>query len=118
MRRFLSLGVAIGCVLGHAALHSDLRAQSMRDPMQPPGGGPGAPRAAAPSHSGLQVVITSPTRNLAVIDNHVVPLGGSIRNGTLGSVSDSVAVVRKNGDREVLLMHPNVDKTPARRERP
>lgn len=87
--------------------------------MQPPGSATGAqPRGATPSHGGLQVVITSPSRNLAVIDGHVVPLGASVRNGTLGSVSDSLAVLRKNGDREVLLMHPNVDKKPARRERP
>lgn len=85
--------------------------------MQPPGSATAASRGPAPSHGGLQVVITSPSRNLAVIDGHVVPLGGAVRNGTLGSISDSLAVLRKDGDREVLLMHPNIDKKPARRER-
>ena len=119
MRRRLSLVVAIACVCAQGALRSDLRAQSMSDPMQPPASGTSAqPRGAAPSHGGLQVVITSPSRNLAVIDGHVVPLGGPVRNGTLGSISDSLAVLRKNGDREVLLMHPNIDTKPARRERP
>jgi hypothetical protein len=40
----------------------------------------------------------------------VVPLGAAVRDGTLAGVSDSVAVVKKNGERDVLLMHPNIDK--------
>jgi hypothetical protein len=64
------------------------------------------------------VVITSPQRSLAVIDGVVVPLGATARSGRLASVSDSVAVLDRNGERNVLLMHPDIDKKPARRERP
>ena len=67
----------------------------------------------------MQAVITSPSRSLALIDGVVVPLGASVKDATLSSVSDSLVVVlRKNGERDVLLMHPEIDKRPARRERP
>ena len=77
---------------------------------------PGAPAAgAAGSGTGLQGVITSPTRKLAVIDGAVVPLGAPVRDARLAGVSDSLAVLDKEGERGVLLMHPNIDKKPARR---
>jgi len=88
--------------------------------MEAPGcaeGGGDAPSAAARG-GGLQAVITSPGRNLALIDGVVVPLGASVKGATLSSVSDSVVILRKNGERDVLLMHPDIDKKPARRERP
>lgn len=44
-----------------------------------------------------------------------MPLGGAVRNGTLAGVSDSLAVLKKNGDRDVLLMHPNIATKPATR---
>jgi hypothetical protein len=91
----------------------------MSDPMQPPGASAdvGAAPAGAARHSGLQVVITSPRRSLALIDGQVVPLGSTVRGATLASVSDSVVILRKNGERDVLLMHPEIDKKPAKRER-
>jgi hypothetical protein len=81
----------------------------MSDPMRPPGAGATASAAPSPT-GGLQAVITSPQRKLAVIDGSVVPLGANVRDGTLTGLSDSVAVVKKNGDRDVLLMHPRIDK--------
>jgi hypothetical protein len=47
-----------------------------------------------------------------------VPLGAAVRGSTLAGVNDSLAVLQKNGARDVLLMHPDIDKKPARRERP
>src|SRR5688500_9027450 len=100
------------CVLAQ----NGARAQAMSDPMRPPeASGALAPGSAAPSSSGLQAVITSPGRKLAVIDGSVVPLGASVRGSTLDNVSESVAVLKKNGERNVLLMHPQIDKKPARR---
>lgn len=82
--------------------------------MRPPGApGAGAAQGAARG-SGLQAVITSPGRKLAVIDGAVVPLGAPVRDGTLSGLSHSAAVLKKNGERDVLLMHPDVDKRPAR----
>ena len=93
-------------------------AQALRDPMRPADAPATRSVAEAPAGPGVQLVITSPTRQLAVIDGNVVPVGGSARNGKLASVSDSVVVVNKNGERDVLLLHPNIDKKPAKRERP
>jgi len=89
----------------------------MNDPMRPPDARP-AGQASAPTVSGLQAVITSPQRKLAVIDGTVVTLGSKVRNATLDGVSDSLAVLRKDGAHDVLLMHPDIDKRPSRRERP
>ena len=91
----------------------------MVDPMRPAAAGGGeAAAAAAPSAARLQAVITSPQRRLALIDGSIVPLGAAVRDATLSGVSDSVAVLKKNGERDVLLMHPGIDKKPSRREQP
>jgi len=82
--------------------------------MRPPGAPAAGAAQGASRASGLQVVITSPARKLAVIDGAVVPLGAAVRDGTLSGISDSAAVLKKDGERDVLLMHPNVDKRPAR----
>ena len=115
MRQLVALSLALGslCALAQA----DARAQGMTDPMQPPGVS-GVSSSAPAARSGLQAVITSPGRSLALIDGVIVPLGAPAKGGTLASVSDSVVVLRKNGERNVLLMHPDIDKKPARRERP
>ena len=111
MGRVIALSVA--AVVSCAIAQSDARAQSLNDPMRPPtASGAGS---ALPSGSGLQAVITSPARKLAVIDGGVVPLGAPVRGGTLENVSDSLAVLKKDGERDVLLMHPQIDKKPARR---
>ena len=113
MRKVIGLLAAIA--LFGAFAQSESRAQGLQDPMRPPGVGPASAggRTAVPA-SGLQAVITSPGRKLAVIDGAVVPLGASVRDGTLTGVSDSVAVLNKKGERDVLLMHPNIDKRPSR----
>jgi hypothetical protein len=113
------LAVLLCFVVSCALAQTDARAQPMSDPMQPPGarGAAGDARPGA-TRGGLQGVITSPTRNLAVIDGVVVNVGAPARDGTLSSVTDSIAVLRKNGERDVLLMHPGIDKRPSRRERP
>ena len=110
----VALGVGCLCALAHAGA----RAQPMNDPMRPPDA-PGAESAQARAAAGfgLQAVITSPRRKLAVIDGAVVPVGASVRGARLAAVSDSLAVLRKDGERDVLLMHPEIEKKPARRER-
>src|SRR5215207_4896844 len=90
----LSVGIAFLCAFAQSAP----RAQGLQDPMRPPGVAPAgaAGRGAVPA-SGLQAVITSPGRKLAVIDGTVVPLGATARDGTLAGISDSAAVLNKNG---------------------
>jgi hypothetical protein len=60
--------------------------------------------------SGLQGVITSPSRKLALINGVVVPVGGVVRDGTLVEVTGSAALLKKNGENEVLQMYPRIDK--------
>src|SRR4030095_11181916 len=107
---------AIVCALAQGEAFGQARGDQMRDPMRPPDASSGA--SAQARTTGLQAVITSPTRKLAVIDGAVVPLGAPVRDAKLSGVSDSLAVIDKNGERDVLLMHPNIDKKPARRSEP
>ena len=95
--------------MGCALAQGGARAQALSDPMRPPDAA-GAPARGQASGSGLQAVITSPARKLAVIDGAVVPLGAPVRGATLDGVSDSLAVLKKDGERDVLLMHPQIDK--------
>jgi hypothetical protein len=106
--RSVTLGLVFFCAFAQAPA----RAQPMNDPMRPPGAASSGAQSSGSSStaSGLQAVITSPQRKLAVIDGAVVPLGSRARDGTLTGLSDSVAVVKKNGDHDVLLMHPGIDK--------
>lgn len=99
------------------ALSLGAGAQGLDDPMRPSGASSAVEGHSAASRApgSLQGVLTSPTRKLALIDGQVVPLGGAVRDGTLSGMSDGSAVVKKNGGRDVLLMHPNIDKRPARR---
>ena len=116
MRQIICLSVvaALACALAQ----TDARAQAMHDPMRPADVTAGAAGgAAARSAPALQAVITSPARKLAIIDGAVVPLGSAVRGSTLSGVSDSVAVLQKDGSRDVLLMHPDIEKRPSRRER-
>ena len=73
---------------------------------------------AAPAESGVHVILTSPQRKLAVIDGKVVRLGGDVREGTLVGLSDAGAVLKKDGGSDVLLLHPGIDKRPAKEAAP
>lgn len=87
----------------------------MTDPMRPPGAGESGatPPASKPSSSaGVKIILTSSGRKLALIDGKVVLMGGEARDGTLVGLSDSTAVLSRDGRRNVLLMHPDVKKNP------
>ena len=86
--------------------------------MRPSGSASASASSSTSPRSGLQAVITSPGRKLAVIDGAIVPLGATVGRSTLHGVSDSLAVLEKNGSRDVLLMHPNIEKKPSRKDRP
>jgi MSHA biogenesis protein MshK len=102
--------------LSLAMLFGSACAQPMNDPMRPPSAtGQEAAGASGPAAAGLQAVIISPERKVAIIDGEVVPLGAQTRHGTLSGLSDSSAVVNKKSERDVLLMHPHIEKRPARR---
>ena len=98
-----------------AAAQAQAPGRILIDPMRPAGMAETAPSgrdASGASGAGVQVILTSPGRKLALIDGKVVPLGGDARGGTLVGLSDSGAVLHKEGSRDVLLMHPAIDKKP------
>ena len=111
------IGFSVLVVLPCALAQGFACAQSMQDPMRP-SDAPSGSAAAVSSAPALQAVITSPGRKLAVIDGNIVPLGAAVRGATLANVNDSLAVLQKDGARDVLLMHPDIDKKPSKRERP
>ncbi len=109
MAKIAPLWIAIAFVLAH----SMASAQSLVDPMQPPEARAVAANAPAAQSGGLQGVLTSPRRQFAIIDGQVVPRGDAIRKARLIGLSDSSAVLVRGRERDVLLMHPNIDKRPS-----
>ena len=104
-----------GCIAAFGAAHAQVPGRILIDPMRPANRAEAAPageRGAGASGAGVQVILTSPERKLALIDGKVVPLGGDARGGTLVGLSDSGAVLHKDGSRDVILMHPAIDKKP------
>jgi len=91
-------------------------AQSLADPMRPFEAREYAPAQAGPApSSSLQGVLTSPGRKFALINGVAVPVGRELQNGTLVELTESSAVLQKNGQREVLRMYPHIEKKPIRR---
>ena len=74
-----------------------------------------AAQAGTAPASSLQGVLTSPGRKFALINGVAVPVGRELQDGTLVELTESSAVLRKNGQREVLRMYPNIEKKPIRR---
>lgn len=72
-----------------------------------------APEAQRPAEPMLQGVITGPGRRLALIDGRIVVEGAQIEgDGRLDAVHDDAAVVRSEGERKTLPLHPSVRKVP------
>jgi hypothetical protein len=65
--------------------------------------------------SSLQGVLTSPGRKFALINGVAVPVGRELQDGTLVELTESSAVLQKNGQREVLRMYPHIEKKLIRR---
>jgi hypothetical protein len=108
------------CVVGFFAIAgapAQSPAQSLADPMRPfeardyAAAAPAGPAQA----SSLQGVLTSPSRKFALINGVTVPVGRELQEGTLVELTESSAVLQKNGQREVLRMYPHIDKRPTKR---
>jgi hypothetical protein len=99
-------------VAGAAWAQAQAPARPLVDPMRPADLSEATPSRETRSEPGVRVILTSPERKLAVIDGKVVSVGDEVRGGTLVGLTDSAAVLRKNGSRDVLLMHPSIDKRP------
>jgi MSHA biogenesis protein MshK len=91
-------------------------AQPLVDPTRPPAhllpavSGAAAPPTTA-SGTGLQLVISSPQRQLALVDGQLIQRGQTHDAGTLLHTRGHEAVLRKDGERVSLSMHPLVQKT-------
>jgi MSHA biogenesis protein MshK len=103
---------ALGVLLAAAMLLVPMAAlsQAMTDPTLPPAGfaakaleGEGAPNQ-------LQSVIISPTRKAAIINGVVVELGGKYGDAVLIKVAEDEVVLRSGNSRQVLKLHPAVEK--------
>jgi len=92
-------------------------AQALTDPMRPPAElAPDAPvveGAASPVHR-LQSVIISPTRKAAIINGVLVELGGKYGDAVLTKVAEDEVVLSRDSSREVLKLHPAVEKIGAK----
>lgn len=94
-------------------------AQALGDPTRPsapPAGGETQAASAAPA-SRLQSVLMSRGRKVALIDGVEVALGGKVGEATLVRMSDSEVVLEKDGEKEVLKLIPQAERTPVRRAR-
>jgi len=91
-------------------------AQPLADPMRPfEALDYAAPQPGTALASGLQGVLISPGRKFALINGVAVPVGGVLRDSRLVELTESSAVLLKNGQREVLRMYPHIEKKPIRR---
>jgi MSHA biogenesis protein MshK len=104
---------ALGAVL--ALMPTAALSQELTDPTRPPaglavvapeGGGEGA---VTPVNQ-LQSVIISPTRKAAIINGVVVKLGGKVGDAVLTRVAEDEVVLMSGDSRQVLKLHPAVDK--------
>lgn len=112
-RRRLRKCLLTSLLIGVGAAQAQAPARPLVDPMRPADLSEAtASRETRVSEPGVRIILTSPERKLAVIDGKVVSVGDQVRGGTLVGLTDSAAVLRKDGSRDVLLMHPAIDKRP------
>jgi MSHA biogenesis protein MshK len=93
-------------------------AQVLNDPTRPPAGiSADVPDDTTPGNQ-LQSVMISPTRRAAIINGVMVELGEKYGDAVLMRVAEDEIVLRSGGSRQVLKLHPAVDKTDAERAGP
>ena len=101
-----ALLVALAGAMGSTAAQP----QIMTDPTRPPAGiFAEAPDATAPGNQ-LQSVMISPTRRAAIINGVVVELGAKYGDAVLMQVAEDEVVLGSGGSRQVLKLHPGVEK--------
>ena len=101
---------ALLIVLAGAIGSASASAQITTDPTRPPAGlAAEAPRGAVAGNQ-LQSVMISPTRRAAIINGVVVELGGKYGDSVLTKVAEDEVVLESGSSRQVLKLHPGVDK--------
>jgi hypothetical protein len=89
--------------------------QALVDPMRPADARYAAGTAGLQPATGLQGVVMSPQRKLALINGAIVAVGGTIRDGRLVDVTESSVLLKTDSQTEVMRMYPHIEKKPARR---
>jgi len=88
-------------------------AQVVNDPTRPPAGfAVGDPEGAGDGGGGimLQTVMISPTHKAAIINGVLVRLGEKYGDAVLIAVAENEVVLKSGATRQVLKLHPGVDK--------
>jgi hypothetical protein len=101
---------ALLIVLAGAIGSASASAQITTDPTRPPAGlAAEAPKGAVAGNQ-LQSVMISPTRKAAIINGVPVELGGKYGDAVLTKVAEDEVVLESGSSRQVLKLHPAVDK--------
>lgn len=109
-----ALLVALAGAMGSTAAQP----QIMTDPTRPPVGiFADVPDATAPGNQ-LQSVMISPTRSAAIINGVVVELGAKYGDAVLTRVAEDEVVLGSGSSRQVLKLHPGVEKLDVARAKP
>ena len=109
---------ALLAALAGAMGSSAAQPQIVTDPTRPPAGiFADVPDATAPGNQ-LQSVMISPTRRAAIINGVVVELGAKYGDAVLMQVAEDEVVLGSGNSRQVLKLHPGVEKLDVARAKP
>jgi MSHA biogenesis protein MshK len=91
---------------------ASVAAQVMNDPTRPPPGYDAGEPDAGDAGGGimLQTVLITPTQKAAIINGVLVRLGEKYGDAVLIAVAENEVVLRSGGARQVLKLHPAVNK--------
>jgi hypothetical protein len=103
-----ALILALGAVL--ALLPAVASAQITTDPTRPPTGFAAEAAEGAAAGNQLQSVMISPTRKAAIINGVMVEQGQKYGDAVLMRVGEDEVVLRSGDSRQVLKLHPAVEK--------
>jgi MSHA biogenesis protein MshK len=103
---------AVALALALTLFSSGAAAQVMNDPTRPPPGYDAAEPDTGDSGGGimLQTVLITPTQKAAIINGVLVKLGEKYGDAVLIAVAENEVVLRSGGARQVLKLHPAVNK--------
>ena len=106
VRRAASMLLAVASI----AAASTSVAQALRDPTRPPAAGAKGVGKMEPSAWILQSVLISPERRYAIINDEVVPVGGSISGAELLAIAEERVTLRTRDGLRVLHLFPEVTR--------
>jgi hypothetical protein len=108
IQRAAATAIFAACAFGHA------QAQVSGDPMRPPGFGSADSSSARQQNvadqTGLQSILISNGRKLAVISGQTYSIGQRVGEGTLTAIRENEVVIRTTAGSEVLKLHPQAEK--------